>query len=63
MRTSSGWPLPRATFGLLSLVRSLMRGCPQTGVPAPMVDPEINAIVQANAERLDAAVDYSRDME
>ena len=40
-----------------------MRACPQTGVPAPMVDPEINAIVQANAERLDAAVDYSRDME
>ncbi|KAA0153884.1 hypothetical protein FNF27_04679 [Cafeteria roenbergensis] len=36
---------------------------PKTGAPAPMVDPEINAIVQANAERLDAAVDYSRDMD
>jgi len=36
---------------------------PQTGTPAPMVDTELNVIVQANAERLDAAIDYSRDME
>jgi len=28
-----------------------------------MVDTELNVIVQANAERLDAAIDYSRDME
>jgi hypothetical protein len=34
----------------------------QTGEPAPLIAEDVNAIIQANAERINAAIDFERDM-
>jgi hypothetical protein len=36
---------------------------PKTGAPAPLIADDVYEVIQANAERFDAAMDYSRDFE
>ena len=36
---------------------------PKTGSPAPLIADDVNAVIQANAERFDAAIDSTRDFE
>lgn len=36
---------------------------PKTGLPAPLIADDVNEVIQANAERFDAAIDYTRDFE
>lgn len=36
---------------------------PKTGLPAPLIADDVNDIIQANADKFDAAIDYSRDFE
>lgn len=35
----------------------------QTGAPAPLIAEDVNDIIQRNAAKLDAAIDYQRDFE
>jgi len=61
------WPSPpAATPILLPLVPPPLlppSPPPQTGAPAPLIAEDVNEIIQANAARLDAAIDYTRDYE
>jgi len=36
---------------------------PSTGRPAPLISHSVHAVVMANAEKIQAAIDYSRDFE
>jgi len=36
---------------------------PKTGKPCPLLADDVYAVIQANAARLDAAIDYTRDFE
>ena len=36
---------------------------PKTGKPAPLIADDVAMIIEKNADRLDACIDYSRDFE
>ena len=57
--------LHKETLPSFSAVCSLLAAFvhPKTGAPSPMLAPEVNAFVQANAEALDGAIRHERDFD